>query len=160
MDIGKDSVVSLTYQVKDESGNLIDQTDEPISYLHGGYHGIFPAIEEALQGKKVGDTCSVHLTPEDAFGEPDPSLVRVEPRDVFPVPDIRPGMQFEGGVEGSDETVIYTVTNVTDKDVTVDGNHPLAGKTLDFDCQVTDVRPATQEEIQHGHVHGAHGHHH
>lgn len=160
MQIVKNSVVSLTYALFDSHGNLLEESKEPISYLHGGYDNIFPAVEAELQGKQVGDTVTLSLSPEEAFGEYDASLVRVEPRSVFPVTDIRVGMQFEGGVEGSDETILYTVTDVTEDTVVVDGNHPLAGRTLTFSCTVTDVRPATAEEIAHGHVHGPHGHSH
>ncbi|MCL6556190.1 MAG: peptidylprolyl isomerase [Burkholderiales bacterium] len=160
MQIVKDSVVSLTYSLYDSQGNLLEESKEPISYLHGGYDNIFPLVESSLQGKQPGDTVTLSLAPEDAFGEYDASLVRVEPRSVFPVTDIRVGMQFEGGVEGSDEMILYTVTDVTEDTVVVDGNHPLAGRSLRFTCTVTDVRPATPEEIAHGHVHGPHGHDH
>ncbi|MEJ5212158.1 MAG: peptidylprolyl isomerase [Burkholderiales bacterium] len=160
MQIVKNSVVSLTYCLSDSKGNVLEESKEPISYLHGGYDNIFPLVEEKLQGMQPGDTLSVTLEPEDAFGEYDASLVRVEPRSVFPVADIQVGMQFEGGAEGSDEMILYTVTDVTEDTVVVDGNHPLAGRTLHFSCTVTDVRPATPEEIAHGHVHGPHGHSH
>ncbi len=132
-----------------------------MSYLHGGYDGIFPAVEETLHGKDVGDRCVVQMEPDDAFGEYDHDLVRTEPRSLFP-PNVAVGMQFEGGAEGAEDEdyMLYTVVEVTDTEVTVDGNHPLAGKSLSFDCTVTDVRQATQEEISHGHVHGEGGHHH
>lgn len=160
MQIAKDTVVTITYSLADSQGNLIEESREPVSYLHGGYDNIFPAVEEELQGKGVGDTVELALEPEEAFGEYDASLVRVEPRSVFPVTDIQPGMQFEGAVEGTDETMLYTVTDVTEDTVVVDGNHPLAGRSLRFTCTVTDVRPATPEEIAHGHVHGAGQHDH
>jgi FKBP-type peptidyl-prolyl cis-trans isomerase SlyD len=99
------------------------------------------------------------MEPENTFGEYDSQLVRVEPRDAFP-DDIVVGMQFEGGEEDSDEVLIFTVTDIAEDKVVVDGNHPLAGMTLRFDCTVTAVRPATAEELSHGHVHGAHGHEH
>ena len=161
MKIEKDTVVSLQYVLTDADGQLIEQTSEPISYLHGGYDGIFPVVEEALHGKNVGERCTVDMQADDAFGEYEHELVRVEPRSVFP-PNVAVGMQFEGGAEGDDDEdyMLYTVVEVTDKEVTVDGNHPLAGKALRFDCTVADVRPATPEEISHGHVHGAGGHHH
>ncbi|MFH2134812.1 MAG: peptidylprolyl isomerase [Pseudomonadota bacterium] len=161
MKIEKNAVVSLTYALNDASGALIEQTSDPISYLHGGFDGIFPAVEEALHGKDVGDKFSVSMTPDDAFGEYEHDLVRVEPRDMFPA-EVAVGMQFEGGAEGDDDEdyMLYTVTEVTDKEVTVDGNHPLAGKTLTFSGTVTDVRAATAEELEHGHVHGDGGHHH
>lgn len=159
MRINKDTVVTLHYELSDSSGNIIEKTDEPISYLHGGYDGIFPMVEEALQEKEVGYTCTVSMEPENTFGEYDSTLVRTEPRNVFPE-NVAVGMRFEGGAEDSDDVLIYTVTDIADDKVIVDGNHPLAGMTLNFACTVTDIRPATEEEISHQHVHGAHGHAH
>ena len=162
MKIAKDTVVSLRYELTDVNGGaVLEKSDNPISYVHGGYDGIFPTVEEALHGKKVGDTVSVKMEPDDAFGEYEHDLVRVESRDSFPK-DIEVGMQLEGGAEGDDDEdyMLYTIVEVTDKEVTVDGNHPLAGKTLNFNATVTDVRAATKEELDHGHVHGAGGHHH
>ncbi len=155
MKIAKDSVVSLRYELLDSSGELLEEVKDPVSYLHGGYDGIFPLVEEALHGKDVGDQCSVTLQPDDAFGEYDHQLVEVEPRHAFPE-DVTVGMQFEGGPENSEEEdyVLYTVVDVDGDEVTVDGNHPLAGKTLTFNCTVTGVRQATPEELAHGHVHG------
>ena len=159
MQVAKDTVVSLDYELSDAQGKLIEKTDAPIEYLHGGYDGIFPLVERALDGKGAGDSCRVRLDPDDAFGEYDAGLVHLEPRDKFPE-NIKVGMQFEGrGVE-SGTTLIYTVTEIAEDKVVVDGNHPLAGKALDFTCTVAAVRAATQEEMSHGHVHGAHGHHH
>lgn len=154
MKIAKDSVVSLLYELFDTEGELLEKLDEPVSYLHGGYDGIFPLVEEALHGKAVGDKCSVTMKPDDAFGEYDHQLVEVEKRSSFPK-DVAVGMQFEGGPDDSDEDdfILYTVVDVTDDEVTVDGNHPLAGKTLTFNCTVTGVRAATAEELEHGHVH-------
>jgi FKBP-type peptidyl-prolyl cis-trans isomerase SlyD len=150
--------VSLTYQLTGSDGNLIEQTQEPVSYLHGGYEGIFPLVEEALEGKEAGYACEVRLTPEDAFGEYEEELVRVEPRRLFP-PSLKVGMQFEGSSEESGESRIYTVTDIAEDKVVVDGNHPLAGQTVLFSCTVTEVRAASSEELSHGHVHGPHGHH-
>lgn len=158
MQIGKNTVVSLTYQLTGSDGNLIEQTQEPVSYLHGGYEGIFPLVEEALEGKEAGYACEVRLTPEDAFGEYEEELVRVEPRRLFP-PSLKVGMQFEGSSEESGESRIYTVTDIAEDKVVVDGNHPLAGQTVLFSCTVTEVRAASSEELSHGHVHGPHGHH-
>jgi len=157
--VAKDTVVSLNYELSDADGKLIEKTDAPIEYLHGGYNGIFPLVEQALAGKSAGDTCRVRLEPDDAFGEYDAGLVHLEPRDKFP-DGIAVGMQFEGRGTESGTTLIYTVTDIADGKVVVDGNHPLAGKALDFICTVAAVRAATQEELAHGHVHGAHGHHH
>lgn len=157
--IAKDTVVSLTYELRENGGDMIESTDSPISYLHGGYDGIFPAVESALEGKKAGDACTVTLEPKSAFGEFDQDLVREEPREAFPK-ELSVGMRFEGQNESTGESAIYTVTSVGDAVVSVDGNHPLAGKTVVFACQVTSVRPATREELTHGHVHGEGGHHH
>lgn len=160
MQIAKNSVVSITYKLSDATGHVLEQSTQPVSYLHGGYDGIFPAVEEALQGKSAGETVSVRLEPEDAFGEYDAELMRVESRSLFPATDITVGMQFQGDAEDSSEAMIFTVTEVTEEKVVVDGNHPLAGHSLDFECTVMEVRPATEEEIAHGHIHGPHGHQH
>jgi FKBP-type peptidyl-prolyl cis-trans isomerase SlyD len=160
MKITKDTVVSLRYELFDAEGELLEKTEEPVSYLHGGYDGIFPTVEDALHGKNVGDKCNVTMQPDDAFGEYDHQLVEVEPRSSFPK-EVAVGMQFEGAPESADEEdfLLFTVVDVTDDEVTVDGNHPLAGKTLTFNCTITGVRPATAEELEHGHVHdGEHGH--
>ena len=158
MRIAKDTVVSLRYELYDSEGELLEKVDDPVSYLHGGYDGIFPLVEEALHDKDVGVQCNIVLQPDDAFGEYDHELVQVEARSAFPE-EIAIGMQFEGGPEGTDEEdfSLYTVVEINDDEVTVDGNHPLAGKTLSFNCTVTGVRPATAEELMHGHVHGEGG---
>jgi len=152
-------VVSLHYELLDSGGDLIEKTDAPIEYLHGGYDGIFSLVEQALQGKNAGEICDVYLQPTDAFGEYDEALVRVESRDKFPS-KLEVGMRFQGEADGSNEMLIYTVTDIADGKVVVDGNHPLAGMALRFHCTVDAVRAATAEEVEHGHVHGAHGHHH
>ena len=162
MRIEKDTVVSLHYELFDSSDQTVEKTDTPISYLHGGYGGIFPMVEEALHNMDVGHTCTITMEPENTFGEYDSDLIRIEPRSSFPE-NVAVGMQFEGSAEGSDDEddiLIYTVTDVADDKVVVDGNHPLAGMLLKFACTVTDVRPATAEEISHQHVHGPHGHEH
>ena len=160
MQIIKDSVVTITYQLANTDGEVLEQTEEPMSYLHGGYDQIFPTVEEQLHGKNVGDTLTVILEPDFAFGEYDAELVRIDDKDRFPVPDVAVGMQFEGESDDGEEMLLYTVTEITDDSIVVDGNHPLAGQTLKFTCTVIDVRPASAEEIAHGHVHGEHGHHH
>lgn len=159
MQIGKNMVVSLDYELADAAGKVIEKTQHPITYLHGGYDGIFPLVEEALQGKKVGDKCKVTLEPDDAFGEYEADMVRTEAKNLFP-DNISVGMQFEGAAEGSNDYTVYTVKEIKGDKVVVDGNHPLAGQTLVFSGTVTEVRPASREELQHGHVHGPHGHHH
>ena len=159
MQLAQDTVVFLHYELLSSQGELIEKSEEPIEYLHGGYDGIFALVEQALQGKNVGETCDVYLQPVDAFGEYDASLVRIEPRAKFP-PKIEVGMRFQGEAEGSGEALIYTVTDIAGEKVVVDGNHPLAGMALRFRSTVDAVRIATAEEIEHGHAHGAHGHHH
>ena len=162
MNIADNTVVTLSYKLFSANSELIEESPQPITYLHGGHHGIFPKIEAALAQKQAGYACSVTLEPEDAFGEYDAELVRVEPQDRFPA-EVKIGMQFEGydGKDGDDEEQrVYTVTDVADGKVVVDGNHPLAGQRLRFDCTVLDVRAASAEELQHGHVHGEGGHHH
>lgn len=159
MQIAKNTVVSLHYEMFDANNNLLDKTEEPISYLHGGYDGIFPLVEEALHGKDVGESVDVKLAPEDAFGEPEEELVRVEPLDVFPS-DVEVGMMFEADDPESGEILLFRVTDIAEGKAVVDANHPLAGQTIRFAAKVVEVRAATEEEIGHGHVHGAHGHHH
>jgi len=161
LNIFSNTVVTLTYRLFSAAGELIEESSGPITYLHGGHHGIFPKVEAALAQKTVGDRCSVTLEPEDAFGEYDADLVRVEPSDRFPA-EVKVGMQFEGYASkdgGEEEGIVYTVTDIAEGKVVVDGNHPLAGQRLRFDCTVLDIRPATAEEMEHGHVHGE-GHHH
>jgi FKBP-type peptidyl-prolyl cis-trans isomerase SlyD len=161
MRIFKDTVVTLKYSLFDPDGELIEKSSEPIAYLHGGYHNIFAKVEEALGDKQEGDTVSVSMEPEEAFGDYDEELVRVEDASKFPA-TIKVGDQFEGVADGAEDgdPVIYTITDIADGKVVADGNHPLAGVRLRFDCEVIEVRPASKEELMHGHVHGAHGHHH
>lgn len=158
-EIAKNSVVTLNYTVRDTDGAVIDDGQHPLVYLHGGYDGIFPVLEETLHGKKVGDTFQVKLQPEDAFGDYDEELILVEDAKLFPE-NIEVGMSFERVSDDGEEELIYRVTDIADGKVVVDGNHPLAGVALVFDVTVAEVRPATAEEIAHGHVHGAGGHHH
>ena len=154
MQVAKDTVVTLDYNVTDPDGELVDAGKEPLVYLHGGHDDIFPMIEEALQGKKVGETVVVKMQPDDAFGEYDAELILVEPRKTFPK-ELEVGMQFEGLPESGDEddAIIYRVTEIADDKVVLDGHHPLAGMALVFTCTVTGVRPASAEELEHGHVH-------
>lgn len=159
MQIAKNTVVTLNYHVTDAQGAMVDEGKEPLVYLHGGYDGIFPLLEERLQGKNVGDKLEVRLEPEDAFGDYDAELVLIEPRNLFP-DNIEVGMSFERGTEDGEDDELYTITDIADDKVVVDGNHPLAGMALNFICTIADVRPATAEELSHGHVHGPHGHHH
>jgi FKBP-type peptidyl-prolyl cis-trans isomerase SlyD len=153
--VTRNTVVTLDYSVTDPDGELVDAGEEPIVYLHGGHDDIFPMIEEALQGKKIGETIVVKMQPDDAFGEYDASLLQVEPREDFPN-ELQVGMQFEGFPESGedDDALIYRVTEIADDRVVLDGNHPLAGMALIFTCTVTAVRPASAGEIAHGHIHG------
>jgi FKBP-type peptidyl-prolyl cis-trans isomerase SlyD len=130
-----------------------------VTYLHGGYDNIFPKVEEELHGKTVGDTLTLVLEPADAFGDYDEELVQIEPVSAFPTDKLEVGMQFEGE-DPTGDVVLYTITDIGDGKVVVDGNHPWAGERVNFRCSVTDVRAATKEEINHGHVHGPGGHHH
>ncbi len=158
MSIKKNSVVTLHYEMFNAEDQLIDKTEQPIAYLHGGYDGIFPLVEEALHEKNVGDVVEVVMQPEDAFGEHEPELIRIEPVDAFPV-EVEVGMMFETDMPDGD-VVVFRVTDVADGKAVVDGNHPLAGMKIRFKATVESVRDATAEEIEHGHVHGPHGHHH
>ncbi len=157
--IVKNTVVTLDYTVHDADGNVIDEGKQPLVYLHGGYDAIFPVLEEALQGKKVGEKLVLKLQPEDAFGDYDEDLVRIEDASSFP-DNIEVGMQFERVTDDGEEDILYHITDIADGKVVVDGNHPLAGMALVFDINVAEVRKATEEELSHGHVHGPGGHHH
>jgi FKBP-type peptidyl-prolyl cis-trans isomerase SlyD len=159
MQISENTAVSLNYTMFNVDGKVIDKNHEPIVYLHGGYDNILPAVEAALEGKKVGESVSVTMTPDEAFGEFDASLVREEEIGLFP-PDIEVGIMFETRDPDTEETIQFRVTAIDAGRVTVDGNHPLSGMTIRFEAEVLEVREATGEEIAHGHVHGAHGHDH
>jgi FKBP-type peptidyl-prolyl cis-trans isomerase SlyD len=161
MQIAKDTVVMLSYRLTTLQGEVLEEAsaDEPAAYLHGGYDGIFPKLEAALEGLSAGAEADVVLEPHDAFGDYDAELVRIEDLDQFP-PEVEVGMQFEGASEDGQHHLLYTVTDVADGKVVVDGNHTLAGHALRVQCRVEGVREATAEEIAHGHVHGPEGHHH
>jgi FKBP-type peptidyl-prolyl cis-trans isomerase SlyD len=152
MRIKKNTVVSINYELSDLTGRIMEKTNSPISYLHGGYNNIFPIVEEALQNMEIGNTCCILMEPENHFGEHQGKLIRVEPREAFPE-NLKIGMQFEGSKKDSENIQIYTVTDIAEDKVVVDGNHPLAGMALRFDCTVTGVRYATAEELAHEHAH-------
>ena len=172
MKIEKNTIVSLRYKLTDAQNNVIEEPDTPMVYLHGGYEGTFPKIESLLDGQDIGYEATIQLEPNEAFGEYDPELLKIEPRARFPEP-LEVGMQFEGvpdstaddeselGAAADDaddadaEPLIYTVTDVADNQVVLDGNHPLAGMALRFWVQVEDVRAATDEEIENRHPEGA-----
>jgi FKBP-type peptidyl-prolyl cis-trans isomerase SlyD len=152
VNVASGAVVTLDVELWDFWGNLLRKTEEPLSYLHGSDDGILPALESALEGKAPGAIVELRLEPEDAFGEYDEQLLRVEPRARFPE-SVAAGMQFEGipGDDRDDDTV-YTVTDVADDKVVLDANHPLAGIGVKFVCKVVDVRPATADERESGMV--------
>lgn len=159
MQITMNTVVSMTYELLDTDGNVLESSNEPVSYLHGGYDNIFPKVEEEMHGKAVGDQVQISLEPDDAFGEYDEELVQIEPLSAFPSQDIKVGMQFEGEDE-TGEVILYTITDIEDGKAVVDGNHPWAGERILFKATITGVRPASAEEVEHQHVHGEGGHHH
>ncbi len=147
--IAKNTVVSLDVELSDIWGKLIQRSGEPLQYLHGGDGNIFAAAEAALEGKQVKDRVEVRLEPEDAFGDCDESLLRVEPRSRFPEV-LEVGMRFEGAAGGDDASLIFTVTDLTEDKVVLDANHALAGMALKLSCTVVGVRPATEAEIRNG----------
>lgn len=151
MKVGRDAVVTITYKLYDAQGELLEDAEQPVDYLHGGYGNIFPLVEAALEGRAGGDTASVKLEPEDAFGDYDEDLLRVEERDLFPEV-LEVGMQFEGipGEDAGDEADIFTVTDIADGKVVLDANHPLAGLALVFECRIEAVRASTDAERAQG----------
>jgi FKBP-type peptidyl-prolyl cis-trans isomerase SlyD len=158
MKIEKDTVVTLKYRVAEPSGKLIEESREPMVYLHGGYDNTLPKIEAALDGKEPGAEISLNLTPEDAFGVRDESLKRTISKADFP-PGVKVGGQLEGMTDDG-RPHIFHVMKIKGDQVLLDGNHPLAGRDLKFWLKVLTVRKATGEEIAHRHVHGEGGHHH
>jgi len=158
MKIDKDTAVTLRYKVADTQGKLLQESKEPMVYLHGGYGNTFPKIEEALQGRESGYQTTIELQPPDAFGLRDEGLVQTIPKTQFP-PGVKVGGQLQA--QGEDgHAQVFTVIKIKGDKVLLDGNHPMAGKALRFTVSVVEVRPASAEEIAHGHVHGEHGHHH
>ncbi|MBT6318979.1 MAG: peptidylprolyl isomerase [Porticoccaceae bacterium] len=161
MSIKDNSAVSFHYSLADDEGQQLDSSagKEPLAYLHGAGN-IIPGLENALTGKAVGDSMTVAVSAAEGYGEVQQELIQDVPRTSFQgVEQIEVGMQFEAQT-GQGGTVPVTVTAVTDETVTVDGNHPLAGKNLNFDVSIEAVRDATAEELEHGHVHGPGGHEH
>ncbi|MCU0975420.1 MAG: peptidylprolyl isomerase [Steroidobacteraceae bacterium] len=160
MKIAEDKVVSIHYTLKDSAGTVLDASagSEPLAYLHGAGN-IIPGLENALEGKKSGDKLSVTVEPSQGYGERDERLVQAVPRSAFKgIDQLAPGMQFQA--QGPQGTRLVVVTHVATDVVTVDANHPLAGQTLHFEVEIAEVRDATSEELEHGHVHGPGGHHH
>jgi FKBP-type peptidyl-prolyl cis-trans isomerase SlyD len=160
MQIAQNSVAAFHYTLTDDQGQVIDSSDgrEPLTYLHGSGQ-IVPGLEKQMEGRAVGDKFTADVAPEEGYGVHHVELMQEVPREAFQgVDDIQPGMQFQG--RGPQGEINVTVTKVEDGKVFIDGNHPLAGQTLHFAIEVTDVRAASEEELAHGHVHGAGGHHH
>jgi FKBP-type peptidyl-prolyl cis-trans isomerase SlyD len=159
MQIAKHRVVTIHYTLKDNDDNILDRSEDgSFCYLHGA-HNIIPGLEEALNGKTAGDELSVSIPPEQAYGMHDAAKTQTVSREMFPPgQNVESGMQFHArGPDG--QSLVVTIVKVEGDQITVDGNHPLAGVQLNFDVKVMDVREAKGEEIEHGHVHGPHGHH-
>jgi FKBP-type peptidyl-prolyl cis-trans isomerase SlyD len=159
MQIESMKVVTIEYTLTDEEGEVLDTSDggEPLSYIHGT-GSIIPGLESALEGKNPGDAVSVKVPAADAYGERDDSLVQALPRAMFPPGQVEVGMQFHA--QSTEGARIVTVVAADEGSVTIDANHPLAGMNLSFEVRVVEVREPTAEELSHGHVHGAGGHHH
>jgi FKBP-type peptidyl-prolyl cis-trans isomerase SlyD len=158
MKITKDTVVTLRYKVANAQGQLIEESKDPMVYLHGGYDNTFPKIEAALEGQETGFSATIALQPEDAFGERDEGLATTIPRSQFPA-GVKVGGSLRGTGDDGQERV-FRVVKIKGPVVLLDANHPLAGQALRFSLTVAGVRTATEEEITHRHVHGEHGHHH
>lgn len=158
MQITRDTVVTLSYRVTDAQGKPLEASSEPMAYLHGGYGNTFEKIEATLEGQSAGFATTVLLTPADAFGERDEALVQTIPKTQFP-PGVKVGGTLRGVADDGHER-IFTVVKIKGPQVILDGNHPHAGKTLNFALKVLEVRAASAEEVAHGHAHGAHGHQH
>lgn len=155
MEIAQDTVVSIDYTLRNQQGETLDASEvgQPLAYLHG-HANIIPGLEKALEGHQQGDEVSVTVAPEEGYGHYSDELVQSVPRDAFQgVDELAPGMRFQA--ESDQGPMIVTVKEVGDDEVVVDGNHVLAGEHLDFAVNIADVRSASAEELDHGHVHGA-----
>jgi len=159
MTISANKVVTLNYTLRDDNGEILDQSsDGQFAYLHGASN-IIPGLEDALTGKSAGDNLNVKVSPEQGYGVRDENLSQVVGLDMFESPkDVQVGLQFQAQ-SGDGRQIVITVTKIEGDEVTIDGNHPLAGVTLNFDVTVVNVRDATEQELEHQHVH-AHGHDH
>ncbi|MFP3959931.1 MAG: peptidylprolyl isomerase [Spirochaetaceae bacterium] len=154
MNVKTDAVVTIAYTLKDETGEVLDSSEDhgDLSYIHG-HDNIVPGLEEALDGKNPGESVSATVPPEKGYGERDEELLFQVPRTKMPEDaELEVGMQFEAQTSEGDRRVV-TLAEVGESDVTLDANHPLAGRTLHFDVTVNEVREASQEELDHGHVH-------
>lgn len=161
MHITKNSVVSFHYTLNDADGKLLDTSAgrEAFAYIQG-HSMIVPGLERQLEGMQAGDSILAVVPAGEGYGELDPSLVHKVPMDRFGGQQVEPGMQFQAGTSDQGSMGVFTVISVEDGMVALNGNHPLAGVTLHFNVEITGVRPATEEELAHGHVHGEGGHHH
>ncbi|MEO9273877.1 peptidylprolyl isomerase [Marinomonas sp. 5E14-1] len=160
MQITENTVVSMHYTLTDEQGQELDSSvgQDPLVFLSGAQN-IIDGLDKALQGKAAGEKLAVSVTPEDGYGVVHQELIQKVPAENFQgVDDIQVGMQFMAQTPGGEQPV--TVIGVEEDGIMLDGNHPLAGKTLNFDVEIVDVREASTEELEHGHVHGEGGHHH
>ena len=160
MEIGENKVVQMHYTLKNGGGEVLDTSEgqDPLTYMHAE-GAIIPGLFKAIAGKKVGEKVNVVVKPEEGYGNQDDGLVQKVPRDAFKgMEDLAVGVKVQA--ESDQGVQIATVTVIEEEEVTVDLNHPLAGVTLHFDVEITDIRDATEEEISHGHVHGPGGHHH
>ena len=158
MKIEKNTAVTVRFKVSELTGKLLDDGKEPVAYLHGGYGSVLPKIEAALEGQSAGYQVTLDLQPEDAFGERDENLLQTIPKSQFP-PGVKVGGHLEGrDRDGRERTLM--VKKIKGQEVFLDGNHPLAGIGLRFVVTVVGVRAASEEEIEHGHVHGDGGHDH
>ncbi len=154
MKITDKAVVTIHYTLTDDDGKVIDSSEgkDPLKYLHGT-RNIIKGLETALVGKAVGDSLNVAVKPEDGYGVINPDYIQVVPRSVFQgIDEIKPGMQFQAHDEQGNIQMIM-IQKVEDNNITIDRNHPLAGQTLYFDVSVEEIREATAEELDHGHVH-------
>lgn len=160
MQIAPNSVVTLHYTLKDNDGNVIDQSDDgSFLYLHGAMN-IIPGLENALTGKSAGDEFSVKIPPEEGYGNRDPGRIQEVPKEMFQdAGEVAVGVQFHAQSPDG-QTIVVTVTEIKEDVVVIDANHALAGVELNFAVKVIEVREASEEEVSHGHVHGPHGHHH
>jgi FKBP-type peptidyl-prolyl cis-trans isomerase SlyD len=158
--IAPEKVVLIHYTLKNDAGETLDSSSggEPLAYLHG-QGNLIPGLEKALEGKQAGDTLNVKVAAAEGYGERDDKLVQQVPRRQFGGANVQPGMQFHAQTSQG-QTRVVTVTSIVGDMVTVDGNHPLAGENLHFEVEVNEVRDASAEELEHGHVHGPGGHHH
>jgi FKBP-type peptidyl-prolyl cis-trans isomerase SlyD len=155
MQVANDTAVSIHYTLTNDAGEVLDSSigQETLDYLHGTGN-IISGLEGAITGKSIGDKFKIRIEPADAYGEIHEDRVQVISRDMFEgIDDIQVGMQFHADV--SHGPGVVTVVSINDDDITIDGNHPLAGIALTFDVEVIDIRPATSEEMDHGHIHGA-----